>query len=178
MDDPLYEEVPDHPEIKVIQPAPTPAVIQTQVQPEVTVIQPAPPTTVIQTQVQPEVTVVQPAPPTPVIQTQVQPEVTVVQPEPVPAVVQPAVQQAVVVNSMVSKPNLTDIPGQFRCPVCQLDVVTVIRFLTDTTVACNLFGSHCSFTIWPCCLVPFHSCHDVEHTCPNCKNVLYIYKRN
>ena len=49
MDDPLYEEVPDHPEIKVIQPAPTPAVIQTAVQPEVTVIQPAPPTTVIQT---------------------------------------------------------------------------------------------------------------------------------
>ncbi|KAL6481873.1 hypothetical protein MHYP_G00099530 [Metynnis hypsauchen] len=166
MDDPLYEEVPDHPVINVIQPAPTPAVIQTEVQPEVMVIQPAPPTTVIQ-----------PAPPTTVIQT-VQPEVTVVQPAPVPVMVQPAGQQAVAVNSMVSKPNLTDIPGHFRCPVCMLDVVTVTRFLTDTTVACSLFGSHCSFSIWPCCLVPFHSCHDVEHSCPNCKSILYIYKRN
>ncbi|KAL7852325.1 hypothetical protein SRHO_G00181100 [Serrasalmus rhombeus] len=158
MDDPLYEEVPDHPEIKVIP---------IEVQPEVTVIQPAPPTTVIQ-----------PAPPATVIQTEVQPKVTVVQPEHVPAVIQPAGQQAGVVNSMVSKPNLTDIPGHFRCPICNLNVVTVTRFLTDTTLACSLFGSHCSFSIWPCCLVPFHSCHDVEHSCPNCKSILYIYKRN
>uniref|UniRef100_A0AAR2LJ84 RING-type domain-containing protein n=1 Tax=Pygocentrus nattereri TaxID=42514 RepID=A0AAR2LJ84_PYGNA len=56
----------------------------------------------------------------------------------------------------------------FRCPICTLDVVT-------STFTVPLL---CLHSIWPCCLVPFHSCHDVEHSCPNCQsNVVYIHKR-
>ncbi|KAI4886281.1 hypothetical protein NFI96_016549 [Prochilodus magdalenae] len=156
MDDPLYEEVPDeikiHTVIPEVQPAvtvvqPAPPLIQTELQQALTVVQPAPPPTVIQTELQQALTVVQPAPVPTVFQPNVQPMVTVVQPEPVPAVIQAAIPQTLtVVNQMVSKPNLRDLPGPTRCSYCQLDVITVTRYLTDTTVSCNLFGSHCAFS--------------------------------
>uniref|UniRef100_A0A3Q2P6T9 Lipopolysaccharide-induced tumor necrosis factor-alpha factor homolog n=1 Tax=Fundulus heteroclitus TaxID=8078 RepID=A0A3Q2P6T9_FUNHE len=72
----------------------------------------------------------------------------------------------------------TDAPGRIQCRYCQTTVVTS----TESKVGlCTwlTFGGLFIFGIWPVCLIPFcvPPCKDVQHSCPTCNNVLYIYKR-
>ncbi|KAF4118266.1 hypothetical protein G5714_000317 [Onychostoma macrolepis] len=74
--------------------------------------------------------------------------------------------------------SLTDVPGRVTCPHCMTDVVTEIEHISGllTWLIC---GSLAIFICWPCCCIPFcvDACKDVKHTCPNCKNIIRIYKR-
>ncbi|XP_066517192.1 lipopolysaccharide-induced tumor necrosis factor-alpha factor homolog [Hoplias malabaricus] len=109
---------------------------------------------------------------------QVPQSVTVIQ-QPTTTVIQPGFQQTVtVVSPVVVQPRLGEIPGQLKCTYCQHDVVTVTRFINGTLVWI-IFGTLLLFLIWPFCLIPFcvHSCQDVEHSCPNCRNIIYIHRR-
>ncbi|XP_074552944.1 lipopolysaccharide-induced tumor necrosis factor-alpha factor homolog [Halichoeres trimaculatus] len=82
------------------------------------------------------------------------------------------------VTQVVLTPSLRDQPGQALCPQCQQTVITEIQPITGlfTWVVCAglaLFG--CCL----CCCIPFcvDSCQDIEHHCPNCKKVIYVFRR-
>ncbi|KAM9314590.1 cell death-inducing p53-target protein 1-like [Pholidichthys leucotaenia] len=91
---------------------------------------------------------------------------------------QPAPQQLPQAVVVVSPHLPTSVPGQMKCPHCNVDVVTKI----DYTVGCytwTVCGILAAFLCWPCCLIPFcvKDCKDVEHSCPTCNAVIHIYKR-
>ncbi|TKS69059.1 Lipopolysaccharide-induced tumor necrosis factor-alpha factor -like protein [Collichthys lucidus] len=89
---------------------------------------------------------------------------------------QPTVQSAN--NVAVMHHIATECPAQMWCPHCQTSVLTRTEFKIGmcTWLICFFLGL---FMCWPCCFIPFcvKSCKDVEHICPSCNNVLYIYNR-
>lgn len=82
------------------------------------------------------------------------------------------------VTHMVVTPGLHEIPGQTVCPHCQQTVVTQIEHQSGlmTWLIC---GGLAIVGCFLCCCIPFciDACKDVEHHCPNCHRVIYIYKR-
>ncbi|XP_051558192.1 cell death-inducing p53-target protein 1 homolog [Myxocyprinus asiaticus] len=83
-----------------------------------------------------------------------------------------------VVTQVVMLTNLTDVPSHITCPHCLQGVVTETEHLSGllTWLIC---GTLAVFVCWPCCCIPFcvDGCKDVQHSCPNCKRVIHIYKR-
>ncbi|XP_072513034.1 LITAF domain-containing protein-like [Salminus brasiliensis] len=80
--------------------------------------------------------------------------------------------------SVVIQPNLTDIPGRMKCKYCSKEVVTVTKPVNGA-ITWTVFGVLLLLGIWPCCVIPFFvsSCKDIEHSCPSCTNIIFIYKR-
>ncbi|XP_062865648.1 lipopolysaccharide-induced tumor necrosis factor-alpha factor homolog [Trichomycterus rosablanca] len=78
---------------------------------------------------------------------------------------------------MVQQP-MRSTAARTRCNVCQQEVVTVTKPVNGILVWI-LFAVLLFCFLWPLCLIPFciKACKDVEHSCPNCRNVLYVYKR-
>ncbi|XP_022608297.1 cell death-inducing p53-target protein 1 homolog [Seriola dumerili] len=82
------------------------------------------------------------------------------------------------VTHMVVTPALQDVPGQTVCPHCQHTVITK----TEHTAGLMTWAICASLTLFGCflcCCIPFciDSCQDVEHRCPSCHRVIYVYKR-
>ncbi|XP_056390837.1 lipopolysaccharide-induced tumor necrosis factor-alpha factor homolog [Hyla sarda] len=87
--------------------------------------------------------------------------------------------QPVIVPQIIFKTDLTDSPGLAVCPACNLPCTTTIEHKSGclTTLLCCLlffFGCVLGCFLIPCCI---KSCKDVNHYCPNCKNLIYKYKR-
>ncbi|XP_067284861.1 lipopolysaccharide-induced tumor necrosis factor-alpha factor homolog [Pseudorasbora parva] len=82
------------------------------------------------------------------------------------------------VTTSVILPSLRELPGQTMCPHCKNQVITITEHYSGLMawLAC---GCLALIGCWPCCLVPFwmDSCKDVEHRCPNCNNILSVYRR-
>jgi len=92
----------------------------------------------------------------------------------------PVVAQPVtVVHTTRVQMGLREAPGQVNCQHCNATVVTATSYDSGllTWIAA---GGICLFGCWAgCCLIPFcvDACKDVAHSCPNCKNLIYVYKK-
>ncbi|XP_017159297.1 lipopolysaccharide-induced tumor necrosis factor-alpha factor homolog [Poecilia reticulata] len=81
-------------------------------------------------------------------------------------------------NPVVVQARPTEAPGNMMCPFCKTKVMTITEYklgMLTWLIAGGLF----IFGIWPCCLIPFFvgACKDVQHSCPQCNNVLHVYRR-
>ncbi|KAJ8386176.1 hypothetical protein AAFF_G00176000 [Aldrovandia affinis] len=102
-------------------------------------------------------------------------------PYPVQSQSPPVTGPVVSVQTIYVQPGVVygDRPVQAHCPVCAQFVVTRMDYSAGmlawlSCVALSFFGC-----IYGCCLIPFcvDGLKDVKHTCPNCNNILGIYKR-
>ncbi|XP_067296874.1 cell death-inducing p53-target protein 1 homolog isoform X4 [Pseudorasbora parva] len=82
-----------------------------------------------------------------------------------------------IVTQMVDA-GLTDVPRRVICRHCMMEVTTEIEHINGALTWLICAGL-AIFVCWFCCFIPFcvDSWKDVKHTCPNCKNVIHIYKR-
>uniref|UniRef100_A0A3B3TVA6 LITAF domain-containing protein n=1 Tax=Poecilia latipinna TaxID=48699 RepID=A0A3B3TVA6_9TELE len=81
-------------------------------------------------------------------------------------------------NPVVVQVRPTEAPVSMMCQFCKTKVMTVTEYklgMLTWLIAGVLF----IFGIWPCCLIPFFvgACKDVQHSCPQCNNVLHVYRR-
>ncbi|XP_014830327.1 PREDICTED: cell death-inducing p53-target protein 1 homolog [Poecilia mexicana] len=81
-------------------------------------------------------------------------------------------------NPVVVQVRPTEAPVNMMCQFCKTKVMTVTEYklgMLTWLIAGVLF----IFGIWPCCLIPFFvgACKDVQHSCPQCNNVLHVYRR-
>ncbi|XP_051905388.1 lipopolysaccharide-induced tumor necrosis factor-alpha factor homolog isoform X2 [Hippocampus zosterae] len=90
----------------------------------------------------------------------------------------PVGYQGAAVTHLVVTPSLQDSPGQAICPHCQQTVVTQIT-RTAGLMTWAICGGLTIFGCFLCCCIPFcvDACKDVEHHCPSCHKVIYVYKR-
>ncbi|XP_019958389.1 LITAF domain-containing protein-like [Paralichthys olivaceus] len=93
-----------------------------------------------------------------------------------PAAPPPVGHQAVA--HMIVTPALQDVPGQAVCPHCHQTVVTTAEHKAGL-MTWAICGCLTIFGCFLCCCIPFcvDSCKDVEHHCPSCHKVIYLYKR-
>ncbi|KAF3687864.1 Lipopolysaccharide-induced tumor necrosis factor-alpha factor -like protein [Channa argus] len=73
---------------------------------------------------------------------------------------------------------LTNVPGLVRCPRCQQTVISKVTHVPGCAawwmcVLLSMIG-----LIFGCCLIPLmiRGLQDTHHTCPQCGNLLHIYK--
>ncbi|XDB64253.1 hypothetical protein AB1E18_017567 [Capra hircus] len=74
---------------------------------------------------------------------------------------------------------LSPDPVQFTCPYCMNRIVTVTTPVPGVLTWLLCTGFFVAGCFLGCCLVPFcvDSLMDVRHTCPVCRQELFLYKR-
>ncbi|AAP33206.1 hypothetical protein; putative LITAF/PIG7 possible membrane associated motif in LPS-induced necrosis factor alpha factor [Ranavirus ambystoma1] len=72
--------------------------------------------------------------------------------------------------------ELEDYPGSITCPHCLAQITTAVDHVVGkmSWVVCTAITLACI----PCCCIPFlsNSAKDVRHTCPKCKQAVFVYK--
>ena len=97
------------------------------------------------------------------------------------------VNQAIVVNQVNPLPihciPLSDIntwgsfPHNVTCPFCHQDVTTSVEASCNMGSCCLCFWLSC--VVWAIillCMGKEIGCADATHKCPNCKNVIGVYR--
>ncbi|KAK2818239.1 hypothetical protein Q7C36_022172 [Tachysurus vachellii] len=140
------------------------------------IIEQAPPPVVFQAP--PPPVIIEQAPP-PVVFQAAPPQVVIEQAPP-PVVVQGPTSVGKIsaqFQYMMHAP-MKSLPVSMTCGYCKQKIVTSTKAVSGL-LTWAVFGTLLFFCIWPFCLIPFcvESCKDIEHSCPNCHNVLKVYKR-